>query len=440
MSKILNRDNIDIAVYHESCFDGFGSAFIVWYYYKKKFGIDRANKVNFISVSQHKTILSELVEEVTDKNIIMLGSFYKYDKLIQIINACNNFIIFDYNETAKNDLEKISADMKIFNEKKNSSLSGITWQYFLDDYEIPFFLGSIENITLWKKYTMIRTYSSNCMKFMTFFYEQKFDFELWETYLEKETVKAAITIGAKWLEYNNILINKFSRHSYCVIQEIDNKFTIICYANSPELKFNITQKLFQDYPMTDFFCVWHYNQKTNSTYYSLRSNGKTNVSQIADRIGCYCLENDCDFSEATCLGLSEMLPFAQVPDFGIILLLANGIKGNKLINKKQERYTLFRVDELKKEWTQNKYRDLIQMKCFDSLYIVFERNYVTIDDNDNVNMSKIYSIMYNIQAIQDPIKKLSFIATNCNEFFIEFISPDDFANINLATELSHPAP
>jgi hypothetical protein len=72
-NKILDKNNIDVVLYHGSCNDGFGSAFVVWYYYKCLYGIERAKLINFIPCYFQKDhqLTSDLLEKISEKNVLM---------------------------------------------------------------------------------------------------------------------------------------------------------------------------------------------------------------------------------------------------------------------------------------------------------------------------------------------------------------------------------
>src|SRR5436190_5043526 len=107
--KQFDRDNIDVVLYHGSCHDGYGSAFVVWLYYKRKFGLDRANSIRYLPCYYQKEaeLSPEFLEKMAGKNILMCDFSYKYNQLLQLIAIAGSFMILDHHKTAEADLKEI---------------------------------------------------------------------------------------------------------------------------------------------------------------------------------------------------------------------------------------------------------------------------------------------------------------------------------------------
>lgn len=201
--KIFNRDEVDIVIYHHPCSDGFGSAFVVWYYYKTKFGMERASQINFIPatfLAKGTSLTTEYLDKLTGKNVLMCDFSYPYAELVKIINVSKTFLILDHHKTAKADLNEVPNDYKIFDMKRSGA--GITWDYFYPATPIPRFLALVQDRDIWSKKFM------ETDSFVAFFYDIKFDFYLWETYLDENKVVKAIETGKAYLEYQSRLLTK----------------------------------------------------------------------------------------------------------------------------------------------------------------------------------------------------------------------------------------
>jgi len=427
--KILNKNNIDIVLYHGSCSDGFGSAFVIWYYFKQTKGLEYANAIKYIPCYYQKNIdlPEDFLKDMFGKNILMCDFSYKYNQLIQIINIAQSFMILDHHKTAENDLAKIPSDLKIFDMDRSGC--GITWDFFYPDVSIPKFLSHIQDRDIWT-HRVPKT-----SEFVTYFYEQDFDFELWETYLKEETVEKAIQIGEQWLEYQKILIEKIINKASCMIQEIDNKYAVVLYSNCPELKSDIGNKVFNKYPIGDFSCVWNFDIYKNQTACSLRStNDRMDVSKIATRFGGGGHRNasGCSFSGAT-----ACLPFELVDDCDIIGLLLNGTTfDNALQSSKNTEtklsYALFKVREIRSEWLEEKYLNLIKRKYNSSDLIVFEKESHMVDydgEKNEVIPLKEYTLYYNEQSGKELEKQLQIMVCGIRDQAITFTSSKDFDKI-----------
>lgn len=431
--KILNKDEIDVVLYHGSCSDGFGTAFIVWYYYKYLYGMDRVKMINFIPCYYLKDnqLSNNFIEKILGKNVLMCDFSYKYDQLLQIISSSKSFMILDHHKTAEEDLKQIPECYKIFD--MNRSGCGITWDFFYANLPIPKFLAYIQDRDIWAKKL------SETSLFVAYFYEQDFDFDLWEKYLDEEMVKEAINKGTIWLEYQNVLIDKIIKKTSYIIQEINNKYAIVLYCNCPKLKSDIGNKVFNKFPFGDFSCIWDYNLFRDQSYYSLVStNDRMDVSQIALKFGGGGHRNA---SGIVFAGKVGCLPFKCIDDPGILSLLLYKTKGTFKFQNKCQSYTLFKVNEIKNEWLQEEYFDLIKRKCSDTPFIVFEKPSDAVDfifdkTNDTTNKLtgeivplKEYSVFFNEVSCQDHVSRLKLMVCSSKEHVLTFNSSKEFCDI-----------
>ena len=429
-SQILSKDIIDIVLYHGHCADGFGSAFCVWFYYKKNFGKDVADKITyracFHSADTDSNLKDDFITELTGKNIVMCDFSYKYDQLIRIQNVCKTLMILDHHKTAQKDLESISPELKIFDMAR--SAVGITWEFFFPTEKLPMFLAHIQDRDIWK-WSLPGT-----NEFSTWLHTQKFDFELFETLLDEEVVAKSIHTGKLYLEYKDIIVqNMINRASY-VIHEINNEYKIVLYANTGEFVSEVGNKLFNKYPWGDFSVAYSYDLYRNKTSFSLRSTpDRTDVSVIAKRWG------GGGHRDASGLGLSGLhgsLSYDIIPDYEILTFLQHKNLGPQItsdsdIHKKISYvYTLYKISKLNKIIFGKKYLDLIKTKTSDSKYIVFE----TIIEGKIP--TKKYIMVLNEKYIADPIDQLKIGALGQTDYlaqqacsFLEFSSEKEFYDI-----------
>jgi hypothetical protein len=330
-------------------------------------------------------------------------------------------MILDHHKTAEADLKQIPGFLKIFD--MNRSGCGITWDVFNENYPMPKFLEYIQDRDIWTK-KFIET-----SPFVAYFYDQEFDFDLWETYLDEKILEKAIVRGEAWLEYQNILIEKIIKKVSYVIQEVNNKYVIVLYSNCPELKSDIGNKVFNKLPFGDFSCVWDYDLYKDQSNYSLRStNDRMDVSQIASKFGGGGHRNA---SGIVFSGKVECLPLEKVDDLGILTLLLNRIKGNVKFTGVDQVYSLFKVNEIKNEWLNEEYFDLIKRKCSDTPVIVFERqsDLVDIDKTTGTIISlKEYSLFYNEVACNFE-QRLKLMVSGSKDHAITFVSPKEFSDV-----------
>nr|AEX62254.1 hypothetical protein mv_R49 [Moumouvirus Monve] len=382
-NKVLEKDNIDVVLYHGHCMDGFGSAFIIWHYYKMNYGIEAADKIMFIPCYHQKdlqTFSSEFLEKIKDKNVIMCDFSYKYHQFLNIITLSNSFMILDHHKTAQVELANIPEYLKIFD--MNRSGVGITWDFFFPDKLISKFLAHIQDRDIWT-FKLAKT-----NEFIAYFNEQDFNFTSWEKYLLDDNVNEAILTGEKWLEYQKITINKIIKRTSYIIQNIKDQYTIVLYVNSPEFKSDIGNKLFYFFPFGDFSCVWDYSLYKDETYYSLRStNDRYDVSTIAKVFGGGGHRNASGLAFS---GMKGCLPYERINDYGLVELFTQNNKGK---NNNGESFVLFKTKEIMNEWFVEKYVNLIRRKYNCTWFIFGTDNKYFVIHRDNFNLSS--SMIYN---------------------------------------------
>ncbi|AGF84884.1 DHH family phosphohydrolase-like protein [Moumouvirus goulette] len=391
-NKVLEKDKIDVVFYHGYCSDGFGSAFVIWYYYKMNYGQTAADNITYIPCYHQKdlqTFSPDFLQKINNKNVIMCDFSYKYNQLLDIITLSKSFMILDHHKTAQAELINIPEHLKVFDMSRSGA--GITWDFFFPDKPIPKFLAHIQDRDIWT-FKLPKT-----NEFIAFFYEQDFNFTLWEKYLLEENVTEAIITGEKWLEYQKITINKIIKRTSYIIQNINNQYTIVLYANSPEFKSDIGNKLFYFYPFGDFSCVWDYSLYKDETYYSLRStNDRYDVSTIAKVFGGGGHRNASGLAFS---GIKGCLPYEKINDYGLVELFTQNNKGVDIYN---ESFVLFKVKEIINEWFGQKYVDLIKRKCNYTWFIFETDKQYTVIHRDNFDLSN--SVIYNLEEFNKNFK------------------------------------
>ena len=409
-TKILNIDNIDYVLYHGSCHDGFGSAFIIWHYYCQKFGKNRANQIQYIPCyyQSHKQLNINIL---TNKNVLMCDFSYEYNKLLDIINVTKSFMICDHHETSAEDLKNIPSHLKIFDNKR--SAVGIIWDLFFPNVPIPKFLAHIQDRDIWsEKYP-------DTDAFVTFFYEQKLDFEEWLKYLDDNVLEESINKGSEWSEYKKLIIDKISKRSNCVIHEINSQYFIAAYAASSDFRSDIANKIFDHCPYADLSCVWNYNSSSNSTLFSLRStDNRLNVAAIASKYG-----GGGHHNSASCKieGMNDKLSFRTINAHGLIGMFHNCIRG-KL--KSGMKYALFNVRDINKTWFDIKYMELIKRKVSDCELIIF-----SYPCKKSPVGTRKYYVLYNIKSIKNLVSRISYEAYDNETKMITFTTTQSFEEI-----------
>ena len=418
VQQLMTRKQLDISqtnvvIYHGNCSDGFGSAFIIWLYLKSK-GVD-ITSVMFVPahhLQESQQLFQVFVDKFKDKNVVICDFSYRPSQLLKIISYCKSIMILDHHKTAQTDLVHIPTNLKIFD--MNRSGVGITWDVFFPGEKLPKFLAHIQDRDLWAHKLPETT------DFVTFFYEQGFDFEQWEKYLSDEEVSQAINRGREWQVYQKIIIGKMVKKASYFMQRIDGKINIVLYVNSSEFKSDIGNTLLEKYPFGDFSVVWDYNAYRDQTAISLRStNVKADVSLVAKKLGGGGHRNASGVILTECKGL---LPFEKVDDKGVLGLLANGKSLVSSSNGKSVSYALFKTKYtpfdsellgILKSYFKNEsflvFQEKTDMQSFDKIKSEFS----TLYD---------YTVLFNEKATMDPSAQLIHEVLHSSDSVLSFES------------------
>lgn len=426
LTKKLNKNKIDVIFYHGGCFDGFGSAYIIWSYFKKNMSKEFADNLKYIGckfLNPIDTLNETILSTASNNNIIMCDFSYRLSELLKIIVLSKTFLIIDHHKTAQTDLSYIYPELKIFDMKKSGV--GITWEYFYDNSQsIPKFLDHIQDRDIWANQL------ANTNEFVTYFYQQEMNFDLWDTYLQPENVDSAIAKGSAWIEYQNIMIDRIMRKASYIIQEIDGEPRIVVYSNSTDLKSDIGNKLFNKIPIADFSVVWDYDIWKNQTVISLRStNDRLDVSVIAKKFGGGGHRNASGLAYEGC---QPILKFDRIEDPGILELMLNGKNNTLMIGSNLISYVMFDVKEVRPIWLENKYLTLLKKKMNVHSFIVFRSVSENVKFNDETqSIIKLfdYTIVFNEHSNSHGLSKLEYFAGLSQDNHLVFTSEKDFSEI-----------
>jgi hypothetical protein len=280
--KILERDKIDYVIYHDKCYDGFGSAYVIWNYFKNKYGEERANKITFYGAS-HVTNSNVKLPDVTGKNVIICDFSYKLNEIRQLIEKCNMFKIIDHHRHAKDFLEDLEPEYKIFD--MNHSGICLTYHYMLNldltnfeihDKKMPLLYRHIEDRDL---YTHKIEFND---EFTIAFYNLEMKFSLFQKYENDAELEKLISKGKNYIPYQKNLLNNFVN----TVTLIEHDGYSIAYTNNSMFKSDIGHLIFDTFPEADFSAIYHYDNSTDKTHYSLRStDDRINVISIVEKFG-----------------------------------------------------------------------------------------------------------------------------------------------------------
>jgi oligoribonuclease NrnB/cAMP/cGMP phosphodiesterase (DHH superfamily) len=264
---IMQKDEIDMIIYHGGCVDGFGAAFAAYKY----FSVNHPNK----EITYYPGSFDKPPPDVTGKNVCFCDFTYKKPILDIMMTKANKLIILDHHKTAQEDLELLPQENKIFD--MNHSGAYIAWSYFHPDKPIPKLILYIEDTDIWTK----KLPNTNAISTIIHMTEKTFD--EYDKLLDDEyLINKGITEGNAILKNNSQTVLSSIKSASPKLITINQNHYFVCYLNSSVFKSDIGNKVFDIYPDANFSAIYSIDDFTNSTIFSLRSTDeRTDVSRLA---------------------------------------------------------------------------------------------------------------------------------------------------------------
>lgn len=258
----------NFCLYHASCPDGFAAALAVWQKYGELF--------TYIPV-QYQQPIPEMKD--IDKLFIVDFSFPK-DQMIELEERCKQLVVIDHHDLKGRLNDWIPKKDNIFIYDPDHSGAYLTWQFFniLSENEqpVPLFFRYIEDRDLWKwQLPDSRAFSAGLDL-------EERTFERWNN---------VVTIYSKLNEVidNGYIVLKFinqkvkSLTEKAVILKDQNNLTYAT-VNSPHFQSELGEYLCQNKDI-DYADIYFLTEQPRIIVHSLRSQGRTNVTDIAKSKG-----------------------------------------------------------------------------------------------------------------------------------------------------------
>jgi len=264
---IMQKEEVNMIIYHGGCVDGFASAFSAYKY----FSVNHPNK----EIIYFPGSFDKPPPDVTNKNVCLCDFTYKKPILETMMTKANKLIILDHHKTAQEDLELLPQENKIFD--MNHSGAYITWSYFHPDKPIPKLILYVEDTDTWTKKLSLTNEIS------TIIHMTEKTFEEYDKLLDDEyLINKGITEGNAILKNNSNIITQSIKGASPKLITINQNHYFVCYLNSSVFKSDIGNKVFDIYPDANFSAIYSIDDLTNSTVFSLRSTDeRTDVSRLA---------------------------------------------------------------------------------------------------------------------------------------------------------------
>lgn len=248
-----------VVLYHNGCQDGFGGAWAAWRMFK--------NKADYIGADHDGALL----EQIVDKDIYMIDICYSADSMRGLLERNKKVVVLDHHVSQRGFMD-ISTE-HIYDTNRSGAV--IAWQYFFPNEPIPKLLAHIQDVDLW------RFKVPHTKELMSALDGYPFDFKLWNKiateWEDKESAKKYIEEGRVILKFEDRILDRLIRHA----ERVDFEGAKVYAVNSPILESEIGNWIVQHKKAIGI--VWAY--KGSSVRVSLRSDGKTDVSKLAQRYG-----------------------------------------------------------------------------------------------------------------------------------------------------------
>jgi len=252
-----------IVFYHKNCPDGFGAAWATW----KKFG----TKADYIALGYEDPVS---FKDVKNKTIYLVDFSFSPKNIEDLKKRGNEVIMIDHHISAQESFKVSSGG--IYDMKHSGAV--LTWIYFFPEKKVPLLLKYIEDQDLWNfklpdtEKIIINTKLDN------------FDFKFWNKlerdFENKKKINQFKKEGEILLSYRDKMIdNLVDKKTYFVKFE-GIKAPVINFSFRPATS-SLAHILYTKYP--PMAIIWH--EVGNLRKFSLRSNGKVDVSKIAKKFG-----------------------------------------------------------------------------------------------------------------------------------------------------------
>ncbi len=246
-----------VILYHANCPDGFGAAWAAW----KKFG----KRAEYIPVDPET--LPE--KPLRNRIIYTLDIAFKASVFRKLMKENKRVVTLDHHESRKDDIKAFPQN--VFDN--DCSGATIAWDYFHPGKKIPLFLRYIEDNDIWR-FRLPHTRELNPVVFLL-----NFNFKDWSRFIrrfeDKKGREEIFKQGGIILGYEEKIIKSVVERATLV--KFEGYKTLA--ANSAILESEIGHLLAKKLPPLGI--VWR--QKKGYINVSLRSNGKVDVSKIAEK-------------------------------------------------------------------------------------------------------------------------------------------------------------
>lgn len=249
----MNDKNI-LVLYHANCLDGFGAAYAAWRRFE--------DSADYVPVNY-----GDSPPDVTGKEVYILDFSYKRDVLLEMEAKAKSLLVLDHHKTAQEDLEGL--DFAIFDMDRSGCV--IAWEHFHHSYA-PAALRLIQDRDLWRFHMSITKPFSAALRA---FVPQTF--EAWDYAISSLAATHELARrGEDLLAVFDKDVAELAKRSHAIrLRGFDG---LACNA-TPKYASELGNVLAEE--SGTFAAIYSFDGATQLWYYSLRSVGDFDVSEIA---------------------------------------------------------------------------------------------------------------------------------------------------------------
>ncbi len=248
-----------IVIIHHNDLDGFGAAWVAW----KKFG----NNAKYLSADY----IMPIPKGLKNKEIYFLDFCYSFAEMKKLKKEVKSITIIDHHISNKPTLKIVDN----YSYNINNSGAVLAWKYFYPKKSVPKLLLYIECVDLWR---FKMPFAKELIAILEII---DFKFSSWNKVVadfeNSKKRKKYIEKGKIILKYKDVIIKELVDHA----NKVEFNGYNILVINSPVFISEIGNILTKKNPPISI--IWR--QYNGKNIFSLRSNGKVDVSKIANKYG-----------------------------------------------------------------------------------------------------------------------------------------------------------
>lgn len=265
--KNIAQTSKKIIVFYHDDEDGFTGAWAAWKKLK--------DKAIYISINYGR-YSNDYFLQISGKEVYFIDYSIDLNGMKKLAEK-NKVILIDHHVSSKEIANSLPGSLYDVNQ----SGATLSWQYFHPGKKTPRFVLHIEDSDIWKFKLPFTKEISAAIELCNF------DFKTWDKIIntfESKSKKKALEIiktGRVILKYQDSLANKVVEHGHKAIFEGHESFVV----NSPILISEIGHKIYED--TGKIAIIWSHRKKSDNKkiIVSLRSDGKINVAELAEKYG-----------------------------------------------------------------------------------------------------------------------------------------------------------